>query len=111
MYIYHEIITVKDINDKEEILETLSNVETDEDFNGNNGEEFTREIALENGFDTSQDYVVDKLRKSNLTGEDLIIAFFKEWLDGDCYYDQWDFESDEKENGAYTCSVVATHRG
>ena len=104
---YHTIIAIRNLSDKEEILNALSCTSTDEDFNGNNGEEFTRKEALEEGFESSQDYVLSKLRKSNLIGEDLIIAFFKEWLDNDNYYSEWDFTASALKGGMYVCSIVA----
>lgn len=108
-YKYHEIIKINDINNKDEILETLSFVETDEDFNGNNGEEFTWEEALENGFESSQEYVIDKLRKSDLTGEELVREFFEEWLGNDGYYDDYDIETEMINNKKCVCSVFAIH--
>ena len=107
MYLYHELIEVKDITNKEEVLNVLSNVYTDEDFNGNNGEEFTREEALEGGFESTQEYVIDNLRKSDLKGEEIIVEFFKEWLADDDYYDNWDFKGRFVGNNSYVCSVVA----
>lgn len=104
---WHEIIKIKNINDKTEILETLSSLYTDEDFTGNNGEEFTWEEAIRSGFNSSQEYVIHELKESTLTGEKLILKFFSEWLDNDGYYINWDFESAEEEDGSYTCSVVA----
>lgn len=109
MYKYHEIIKINNINDKEEILNTLSFIGTDEDFNGNNGKEYTREEAIEKGFESTQEYVIDKLEKSNLTGKSLVIEFFKEWLDNDGYYDMWDIESNTDKNNSCIFSVFAIH--
>jgi hypothetical protein len=91
----HEIFTINNVNDKKEILDTLSGLYTDEDFSGNNGEEFTWNIALENGFNSSQEYVIDVLKNSGLEGEALIEAFFHQWLDKDDYYGEWTLETAE----------------
>ena len=107
MELRNEIITIKDINNREEVLNALGEFYTDEDFCGNNGEEFTWEEALENGFDNTQEYVIDKLEKNeDLKGEELILQFFREWLDNDCYYSDWKFKSHINKDGSYTCSVA-----
>lgn len=111
MQVYHEIIKFKNVNDKEDILNTLSRIYTDEDFSGNNGEDFTSEAALESGFSSDQDYVIDKLRKSDLTGEDLIVQFFEEWLRGSGYDYYDDYSIKVKMIGKKKCvaSVCASH--
>ena len=107
---YHEIITINDINDREEILETLANVYTDEDFCGNNGEEFTWADALENGFKSSQEYLVDLLRKDTLQlkGVRLIEEFFNRWFGSDGYYEYYEYESDMIDDKKCVFSVCAS---
>ena len=94
-----EILIINDINNRKEILEELRFFYTDEDFCGNNGKEFTREEALESGFVSTQDYVIDVLKNSGLTGKELVGAFFKQWLDKDGYYEDWEIETYEEDNG------------
>ena len=106
-YKYHEIVVINDINNKEEILDTLSSIGTDEDFCGNNGEEFTWEEALENGFESSQEYVVDDLKNSGLTGEKLLTAFFEQWLGNDNYYKEYDTQTYMVDDKKCVCSVFA----
>lgn len=85
-------LKIKDFyTNKENILNALNSLETDEDFNGNNGKEFTRDIAIKNGYDNTQDYVIDKLRKSDKNGYDLIDAFLSEWVGSDCYYSAYEY--------------------
>ena len=107
MELRNEIIKIKDLNNREEVLNALGRFYTDEDFNGNNGENFTWEEAIDNGFESTQEYVIDKLEKNeNLKGEGLILAFLGEWLDNDGYYSDWKFESANNEDGSYVCSVA-----
>ena len=80
----HRIIIINDINDRDEILDVLSNIYTDEDFNGNNGEEYLWEEA--EGYNSNQEYVVDCIKKSDIKCSDMVYKFFSEWLDNDGYY-------------------------
>ena len=80
-----------DIRNKKNIISALSNFYTDEDFCGNNGEEFTREIAIKNGFNSTQDYIIDELKKSKKQGIELIDEFLQEWLGNDGYYQTYDY--------------------
>lgn len=91
-------LTVDKKLDKDEILNELSLLDTDDDFNGNNGKEYTWDEALKNGFDSSQEYVIDHLEKSPLQGIELIKEFFYQWLDPDNYILEYDFRYFEVEN-------------
>ena len=102
----HEIFMVNNINDREEVLNTLSHLYTDEDFNGDNGELFTMESALENGFESSQEYVVDVLKNSGLEGINLIKGFFHQWLDEDGYYGEWSLRTVEIGNAVIVSYAV-----
>lgn len=87
-------LKIKDFStNRENILNALSNLYTDEDFVGNNGKEFTNENALKNGFESTQDYVIDELEKSDKDGYDLIDLFLQKWLGDDNYYGDYDYES------------------
>ena len=105
---YHEIVLIDNINDQDKVLDTLRTLGTDEDFSGNNGEEYVWEIALENGFDSNQDYVIDELKSSNVVGSDLVKEFFRRWLDSDGYYREWEYKDYKNDNGLYVASVVTT---
>ena len=105
MKLEQRIVIIRNTNNKDEILEELRFLYTDEDFNGNNGKEFTWEVALENGFVSSQDYVIDQLKKSDLEGVDLVKKFFVDWLDSDGYYTDWNLEVTDV-NGATVISVA-----
>lgn len=106
-----ETVVIDNIDDKEEVLEALSNF-YDEDFCGNNNlseqDNFNWTITSELGFSSNQEYVLDKLRKSDLSGEDLISEYLSQWLDSDYYYTEWQYNVVEV-NGSYVVTVVALH--
>ena len=87
--VQQRLFKVNNIADREEILEVLSNLYTDEDFSGGNGEEFTYKDAIEQGFNSSQEYVISILKNSGLEGENLINSFFHQWLDNDSTCTEW----------------------
>lgn len=84
---FHETSLIENIHDKQEVLNALSCF-TDEDFNGNNGEEYLWEVAQ--NYESNRDYVLDMLEKSDLTGENLIYKYFELWTDNDGYYSDYD---------------------
>lgn len=84
----------------ESILGALSNF-NDEDFNGNNGEEYLWECA--EGYDSNMEYVLDELRKKyteDIIQEDvykvidLVRDYFNEFLGNDGYYKDYEFDVD-----------------
>lgn len=87
--IQQKVFKINDLMDREEILEVLSNLYTDEDFSGGNGEEYTFEEAIEQGFNSSQEYVISVLKNSGLEGKALINAFFHQWLNNDNSCVEW----------------------
>lgn len=100
---FHSIATIENINDKEEVLTTLSFFD-DEDFNGNNGDEYLWEIAQ--GYESNQEFVLDTLEKSNLTGEQLIYKYFEMWLGNDGYYEDYDVIVDNFSDNKAVISIV-----
>lgn len=96
---------IEDITDKKCVLSALEDF-YDEDFCGNNGEEFTREVALEQGFKSTQDYVLDVLKNSGLCGEELITAYFEQWIGKDGYYLGYSYELTQITQKTYVLSVV-----
>ena len=107
----HEIIIINNREDKEEILNALSSMYTDEDFNGNNGEEYTWESALEEGFESNQEYLVNWLRKSELKEEKLIEEFVDEWLGNDGYYGEPDIVFADFGKNGFVCSIACDDSG
>ena len=58
------------------------------DFNGENGEDYTWEEALEKGFVSNLEYVIDKV-KSIENDEECVNTFFNEWMENDSYYAEY----------------------
>ena len=87
----------------------------DEDFNGNNGEEYLWEVAKEKGFENNADYLTDKVLKGITKDEPLtcqqvqklIDEFLSEWTQHDIYYDGVDFDFIDKNNVLFVAVVVA----
>lgn len=100
---YHATALIENLNDKQEVLNVLSTFD-DEDFNGNNGEEYLWEMAQ--GFESNQDYVLDTLEKSDLTGENLIYKYFDMWLGNDGYYSDYDVIVDSFKDNKAVISVA-----
>lgn len=100
---FHSIATIENINDKEEVLTTLSFFD-DEDFNGNNGDEYLWEIAQ--GYESNQEFVLDMLEKSDLTGEQLIYKYFEMWLGNDGYYEDYDVIVDNFSDNKAVISIA-----
>lgn len=57
------------ISNSEELLDFCM---FDEDLSGNNGEEYTKEEALANGFENSAEYIVDVAKKETDSFEGMI---------------------------------------
>lgn len=100
-----ETVIIEDLSNRDYVLSALESF-FDEDFCGNNGEEFTREVALEQGFKSTQDYVLDVLKNSGLCGEELITAYFEQWIGKDGYYLGYGYELTPITQKTYVLSVV-----
>lgn len=98
----------------ESILGALSNFD-DEDFNGNNGEEYLWEEA--EGYECNQDYVLDQLRAKyteDLIHEeffiviDLVNDYFNDFLGRDGYYLDYKIDVDiEDGNITIACAWIS----
>lgn len=99
--------------DLDEILSALSCFQ-DEDFNGNNGEEYLWECA--EGFECNQDYVLDLLEKEYknkdiqdvFNVESLCQDYFEHFMGEDCYYNEFTLNVDVEDDNviiacAWTC--------
>lgn len=84
-------LIIEDINDRDEILDKLSRMYTDNDFNGENGTEYISEKAKEAGYESEQDFVINRLKKSDLKKYDLINAFCLDWFTSSSSYLDYDF--------------------
>lgn len=100
-------VIIKDITDKQEVLEVLANNFENEDFNGNNGEEFTRNPeAIEQGM-SDQEYTISVLENSGLEGEEIIKRYLEELYGSDGYYTDYDYNLTPVSGNTYALSVVA----
>lgn len=79
----------------------ISLCENDWDMNGNNGDEYTWEVALENGYSSSAEYLADEtIRKASLTNctpairLDFAVGYFVgRWLGDDDYYADFKYDT------------------
>lgn len=86
----------------------------DEDFNGNNGEQYLREGAKNGGFESNCDYVVHLVLK-DITDDkilgysevrELIDKFLVGWTCYDSYYDGMDFTFEDENNVLFVAVAV-----
>ena len=83
-------------NTKEDVIEYLNNIvnEYDDDFNGNNGEDYLLQVAKDDGFKTNIDYCINKVMKQYEIDNDIVKAiedFFKLWFELDSFFDEYDY--------------------
>ena len=86
--------TVEHPGDRADLLEALLSFaeDYDNDFNGQNGEEYLWDDAKEAGFSSNAEYLLDDLDKAYPTDDRTLIAeYFSEWLGHDNYYHDYDF--------------------
>ena len=73
-----------------DLLNTLRNMaDFDMDFNGDNGEDYTWEEALEKGFESNLEYVIDEVKDIE-NDEECVKTFFEEWMENDGYYAEYE---------------------
>lgn len=86
----------------------------DEDFNGNNGDEYRWEETEMNGFENNCDYLVHTLLKDIADDEilgydevrELLYKFFDGWTYNDDYYDGIDFTFEDENNVLFVAVAV-----
>lgn len=84
-------------NTMEDVIEYLNNIvnEYDDDFNGNNGEDYLLQVAKDEGFKTNIDYSINKVMKQYEIDNDMVKAiedFFDIWFNSDySYYIKYDY--------------------
>lgn len=101
------------VNDLGNIFSQLSTY--DNDFNGNNGEDYLWEEAEEKGFETNADYLINEVLKNydynTIIGKGqiskLISMFLNRWLGSDCYYDGYDYEFDIVNNVLFVAVAIS----
>lgn len=84
-------------NTMKDVIEYLNNIvdEYDDDFNGNNGEDYLLQVAKDEGFKTNIDYSINKVMKQYEVDKDMVKAiedFFNIWFNSDDnYFDEYDY--------------------
>ena len=87
----------------------------DEDFNGNNGEEYLWDNTKENGYECNADYLIHEVLKDIKEDEEitcqqvqkLINKFLFEWTYHDDYYGGVDFDFIDKNGVLFVAVAVA----
>lgn len=87
---------VKDYKEINNLLNGLREF-SDEDLNGNNGEDYLWEKAREQGYENNQDYIIDMLDTTQSVAH-IIADYFKSWLDTDGYYKHYSVRATEIED-------------
>ena len=90
--------------------------EQDDDFNGNNGDEYLWDSAEENGFESNEDYLTDRVLKNIEPNQELslqevgklIDEFLSEWTGNDNYYTGVDFDFVVANNVLFVAVSVTT---
>lgn len=94
-YLGHGLVEMEKDNFENELYLLL---DFNEDLNGSNGIEHTRAEAIQNGFKTTLDYIVNEAMKYGATKKAIEYGI-DEALSKDNYYDNYEFsilENDEK---------------
>ena len=83
-------------NDLFGALKSLSDL--DNDFNGNNGDEYLSDAAKENGCSSNQEYLLNCLRKEYENGDfeeeyEVVDAFCESWCGADSFFEEYNVVS------------------
>lgn len=107
MSLYLKLETVKAGN-RESLLNALRNMsDFDCDFNGENGEDYTWKEAIENGFNSNLEYLINDVK--DIEDDELCVGtFFHEWMDRDRnYYDEYEVQCISNSKGNVTAISFA----
>ena len=108
-------LTVLKFTEKTMSKELKSNMPDDEDFNGNNGEEYLSEQAKRKGFESDKDFAYDKAERmtKKLKGEkkvrkfiDIIIGAMEN--SGGDFYENLEYELEKVGNTYVVAFLVET---
>lgn len=74
---------------KQAVLGALYNFGAgDNDFNGDNGEDYLWVRA--EGYESNRDYLLNKVSAYDDI-DTMVYKYFDEWIDSDCYYENYDY--------------------
>lgn len=91
---------------KEDVVNYLKNIadEYDDDFNGDNGEDYLWDEAKWKGYSNNADYCINEVMEQFEKDNDLVKSiknFFKLWLCSDDYYDSYKISVIENYDNLY----------
>jgi len=94
-------------DNRESIINALNDIASgDEDFNGNNGENYLWEEAKKQDFKSNMEYVGNTI-KDSATQEEIICEYLNNWLGRDSYYENYNWEIVEYPNKDSILIIVA----
>lgn len=96
-------------NNRESLLNALRNIsDFDCDFTGENGEGYTWKDAIENGFNSNLEYLINEVKDIE-DDKTLINTFFDTWMNNDRnYYDEYEVQCINNNNGNVVTICFAT---
>ena len=86
-------------------LEEIASIDCD--FNGENGDEYLSDEAKAKGYKTNFDYAFDTCAELNENDEKLVEEFFKEWLDFNCYWENYSYIIEKDADGDIAEIILA----
>ena len=98
------------IGSRQNLLAMLASVsDFDNDFTGENGEEFLWDEVDSSKYKSNLDYMLDEVKDIEDDAE-AIETFFEEWMNKDGYYDDYEINVLTNERGqVYAFSFVTIH--
>lgn len=105
--LYSYLIKVEK-NDREDLLETLRSLaDFDNDFNGVNGIDYTWKEAIENGFESNLEYLLNEV-KDIKDDKECVEEFVDGWIKSDInYYHDYNVDYLIDENGCIYAIALA----
>ena len=110
-YSLHLYTQKVEAGNRQSLLDALIGIsEFDLDFNGQNGSDFTWDIALENGFESNMDYLINEVKDIE-DDKECVNTFIKVWCGKDSYYEQYEVDWLTDEIGRIVVISFATMCG
>ena len=92
---------------RKDLLAALKSIgDDDRDFTGENGEQYLWEKALDGGFSSNREYLLDKVKDIESDTE-CVKAYFETWKENDGYYKDAEYQVIENRNGYIEVIVFA----
>lgn len=92
---------------RKDLLVALKRIgDDDQDFTGENGEQYLWKEALEGGFKSNREYLIDKVKDIESDSE-CVKTFFETWKENDNFYKDAEYQFIENRNGYVGVIVFA----